>query len=279
MKLTDALRASVRFPVSIRPWARRSICCARRYIASPSAEIARARRRSIATMRSRWTCGARWAQLGLLGITVEEEYGGAGDGLPRAHAWRWRDQPRLGLGVACPTARTRTLRQPDPAQRRPQAQKRKLPAQADLRRARRRARDERSPDAGSDVGRMKLRADRQGDRYVLNGSKMWITNGPDADALVVYAKTDPACRAARHHRVPDREGLQGLLHRRRSSTSSACAAPTPASWCSRIARCRRRTCSARGRQGRQRADERPRLRARGAGGRPARHHAGLPWTW
>jgi isovaleryl-CoA dehydrogenase len=47
------------------------------------------------------------------------------------------------------------------------------------------------PNAGSDVVSMKLRADKKGDRYVLNGSKMWITNGPDADTLVVYAKTDP----------------------------------------------------------------------------------------
>ena len=47
------------------------------------------------------------------------------------------------------------------------------------------------PGAGSDVVSMRLRADRKGDRYVLNGSKMWITNGPDADTLVVYAKTDP----------------------------------------------------------------------------------------
>jgi isovaleryl-CoA dehydrogenase len=47
------------------------------------------------------------------------------------------------------------------------------------------------PGAGSDVVSMKLRADKKGDRYVLNGSKMWITNGGDADVLVVYAKTDP----------------------------------------------------------------------------------------
>ena len=47
------------------------------------------------------------------------------------------------------------------------------------------------PNAGSDVVSMKLRADKKGDRYVLNGSKMWITNGGDADTLVVYAKTDP----------------------------------------------------------------------------------------
>lgn len=46
------------------------------------------------------------------------------------------------------------------------------------------------PNAGSDVVSMKLRADKKGDRYVLNGAKMWITNGGDADTLVVYAKTD-----------------------------------------------------------------------------------------
>jgi len=48
------------------------------------------------------------------------------------------------------------------------------------------------PGAGSDVVSMKLRAEKRGDRYLLNGNKMWITNGPDADVLVVYAKTDPA---------------------------------------------------------------------------------------
>jgi isovaleryl-CoA dehydrogenase len=51
------------------------------------------------------------------------------------------------------------------------------------------------PNAGSDVVAMKLKAEKKGDRYVLNGSKMWITNGGDADTLVVYAKTDPAAGA------------------------------------------------------------------------------------
>ena len=46
------------------------------------------------------------------------------------------------------------------------------------------------PGSGSDVTSMKLRADKKGDHYVLNGSKMWITNGPTADVIVVYAKTD-----------------------------------------------------------------------------------------
>ena len=47
------------------------------------------------------------------------------------------------------------------------------------------------PGAGSDVVSMKLKAEKKGDRYVLNGTKFWITNGPCADVLVVYAKTDP----------------------------------------------------------------------------------------
>jgi isovaleryl-CoA dehydrogenase len=47
------------------------------------------------------------------------------------------------------------------------------------------------PGAGSDVVSMKLRAEKKGDRYILNGNKFWITNGPDADVLVVYAKTEP----------------------------------------------------------------------------------------
>jgi isovaleryl-CoA dehydrogenase len=51
------------------------------------------------------------------------------------------------------------------------------------------------PGAGSDVVSMKLRAERKGERYVLNGTKFWITNGPDADVLVVYAKTDPEAGA------------------------------------------------------------------------------------
>jgi isovaleryl-CoA dehydrogenase len=47
------------------------------------------------------------------------------------------------------------------------------------------------PGAGSDVVSMRLRAEKRGDRYILNGTKFWITNGPDADVLVIYAKTDP----------------------------------------------------------------------------------------
>ena len=76
-----------------------------------------------------------------------------------------------------------------------EAQKRKYLPKLVIRRARRRARDERARRGlGRRVG-MRLRAERRGERYVLNGNKMWITNGPDADVLVVYGKTD-ADRAA-----------------------------------------------------------------------------------
>ena len=47
------------------------------------------------------------------------------------------------------------------------------------------------PNSGSDVVSMQMKAERKGDQYILNGSKMWITNGPSADVVVVYAKTDP----------------------------------------------------------------------------------------
>lgn len=51
------------------------------------------------------------------------------------------------------------------------------------------------PGSGSDVVSMKLRAEKKGNKYVLNGNKMWITNGPDADVLVVYAKTEPELKS------------------------------------------------------------------------------------
>ena len=126
--------------------------------------------------------------LGLHGMTVEEEYGGTGMGY-LAHIIALEEVSRasasVGLSLRCPL---QPVREPDPPQRY-QGPEREVPAQAGLRRSRRRAGDV-EPNAGSDVVSMKLRADRQGDRYVLNGAKMWITNGGDADTLVVYAKTD-----------------------------------------------------------------------------------------
>jgi isovaleryl-CoA dehydrogenase len=68
------------------------------------------------------------------------------------------------------------------------------------------------PNAGSDVVSMKLRADKKGDRYVLNGSKMWITNGGDADTLVVYAKTDLDAGAKGMTAFIVEKGMKGFSH-------------------------------------------------------------------
>ncbi len=69
------------------------------------------------------------------------------------------------------------------------------------------------PGAGSDVVSMQLRAERDGADYLLTGRKMWITNGPEADVLVVYAKTSPAASRERHHGLHRGEGLRRVLHR------------------------------------------------------------------
>ena len=100
------------------------------------------------------------------------------------------------------------------------------------------------PNAGSDVVSMKLRAEAKGDRYVLNGSKMWITNGGDADVMVVYAKTDPTRGPRASPRSSSRRAGRASPTAP-SSTSSACAARTPGRCSSTTSRCRRRTCSAR----------------------------------
>ncbi|MCZ4148748.1 acyl-CoA dehydrogenase, partial [Escherichia coli] len=68
------------------------------------------------------------------------------------------------------------------------------------------------PNAGSDVVSMKLRAEQKGDHFVLNGSKMWITNGGDADVLVVYAKTDPQAGPKGMTAFLIEKGMKGFSH-------------------------------------------------------------------
>ena len=85
------------------------------------------------------------------------------------------------------------MRQPDPAQRQHEQKQRYLPKLISGEHVGALAMSE--PGAGSDVVGMRTRAEKKGDRFVLNGSKMWITNGPDAEVLVVYAKTDPQAGA------------------------------------------------------------------------------------
>ena len=134
-----------------------------------------------------------WPAMGELGLQWrggDEEYGGANMGYLAHYVGDGGDQPRLGLGRPVLRRPLQPLHEPDPSLGHARAEA-ALPARIGLRRACRRAGDVRAQH-GSDVVSMRLRADKKGDQYVLNGSKLWITNGHYAETIVVYAKTDPA---------------------------------------------------------------------------------------
>src|SRR5215475_1346990 len=126
--------------------------------------------------------------LGLHGITVEDEYGGAGMGY-LAHCVAMEEVSRASASVGLSYGAHSNLCVNQIRRNGTEAQKRRyLPKLISGEHVGALAMSE--PEAGSDVVSMRTRADRKGDRYILNGSKMWITNGPVADTLVVYAKTD-----------------------------------------------------------------------------------------
>src|ERR1700681_4474054 len=128
--------------------------------------------------------------LGLHGITVEEEYGGVGMGY-LAHCVAMEEVSRASASVGLSYGAHSNLCVNQIRRNGSVAQKKKyLPKLVSGEHVGALAMSE--PGAGSDVVSMRLRADRRGDHFVLNGNKMWITNGPDADTLVVYAKTDSA---------------------------------------------------------------------------------------
>ena len=132
----------------------------------------------------------KFGDLGVLGITVPEEYGGAGLGYLE-HTIAMEEISRASASVGLSYGAHSNLCVNQIKLNGTDAQKRQyLPKLISGEHVGALAMSE--PGAGSDVVSMKLRADKRGDRYVLNGTKMWITNGPDADTLVVYAKTDPA---------------------------------------------------------------------------------------
>src|ERR1700745_932152 len=127
--------------------------------------------------------------LGLHGITVEEEYGGAGMGY-LAHCVAMEEVSRGSASVGLSYGAHSNLCVNQIRRNGTAAQKTKyLPKLISGEHVGALAMSE--PGAGSDVVSMRPRADRKGDRFVLNGSKMWITNGPEAETLVVYAKTKP----------------------------------------------------------------------------------------
>jgi isovaleryl-CoA dehydrogenase len=135
---------------------------------------------------------ALWKKLGamgLLGITVEETYGGAGLGY-LAHIVAMEEISRASASVGLSYGAHSNLCVNQIRRNGTDAQKRRyLPKLVSGEHVGALAMSE--PGSGSDVVSMRLRAERRDEAYVLTGTKMWITNGPDADTLVVYAKTDP----------------------------------------------------------------------------------------
>lgn len=130
----------------------------------------------------------KFGDMGLLGITVTEEYGGSAMGYLE-HVIAVEEISRASASVALSYGAHSNLCVNQIHRNGTTAQKQKyLPKLVSGEHVGALAMSE--PNAGSDVVSMKLRADKKGDRYILNGNKMWITNGPDADTLVVYAKTD-----------------------------------------------------------------------------------------
>ncbi|HSC22857.1 MAG TPA: isovaleryl-CoA dehydrogenase [Casimicrobiaceae bacterium] len=128
-------------------------------------------------------------EMGLLGITVEEAYGGSGLGYI-AHVVAMEEISRASASVGLSYGAHSNLCVNQIRRNGNEEQKRRyLPKLVSGEHVGALAMSE--PGSGSDVVSMRLRADRRGDVYVLNGTKMWITNGSDADTLVVYAKTDP----------------------------------------------------------------------------------------
>jgi len=134
-----------------------------------------------------------FGEMGLLGVTVSEEYGGADMGY-LAHVIAMEEISRASASVALSYGAHSNLCVNQIYRNGTQAQREKyLPKLIDGSHVGALAMSE--PNAGSDVVSMQLKAELVDNHYVLNGTKMWITNGPDADTLVVYAKTDPKAKS------------------------------------------------------------------------------------
>ena len=156
---------------------------------------------------------ALWKKLGDLGVnglTVPEEYGGTNLGYV-AHMVAMEEISRASASVGLSYGAHSTLCINQIKRNGTEAQKQKyLPRLISGEHIGALAMSE--PGAGSDVVSMKLRAEKRGDRYVLNGSKMWITNGGDADTLVVYAKTEPEMGARGMTAFIIEKGFAGFSH-------------------------------------------------------------------
>jgi isovaleryl-CoA dehydrogenase len=166
----------------------------------------------------------RLGALGLLGITVEEELGGAGMGY-LAHVVAMEEVSRgsaaVGLSYgAHSNLCVNQIRRTGTAEQK----RRYLPKLISGEHVGALAMSE--TGAGSDVVGMTTRAERKGDRYVLNGSKMWITNGSEADTLVVYAKTDPAAGPRGITAFLIERGMTGFRHAQKLDKLGMRGSPT-----------------------------------------------------
>jgi len=149
--------------------------------------------------------------LGLHGITVEEEYGGSGLGYLE-HCIAVEEISRASAAVGLSYGAHSNLCVNQIRRNGSEAQKRKyLPKLISGEHVGSLAMSE--PDAGSDVVSMKTRADKKGDRYVLNGSKMWITNGPHRRHAGGLRQDRSGRRPARHERLHHRKRHEGIFHR------------------------------------------------------------------
>ncbi len=152
----------------------------------------------------------KFGDLGLLGMTAEEEYGGTAMGY-LAHIVAMEEISRASASVGLSYGAHSNLCVNQIRRNGTAAQKAKyLPGLISGTQVGALAMSE--PNAGSDVVSMKLKAEKKGDRYVLNGSKMWITNGGDADTLVVYAKTDLNAGAKGMTAFIVEKGFKGFSH-------------------------------------------------------------------
>ncbi|TXD93355.1 isovaleryl-CoA dehydrogenase, partial [Mitsuaria sp. TWR114] len=150
----------------------------------------------------------KMGDLGVLGVTVPEEFGGAGLGY-LAHMVAMEEISRASASVGLSYGAHSNLCVNQIKRNGNEAQKKKyLPKLISGEHVGALAMSE--PGAGSDVVSMKLRAEDKGGYYVLNGTKMWITNGPDADTLVVYAKTEPELGARGMTAFLIEKGMKGF---------------------------------------------------------------------
>ena len=238
-----------------------------------AAEIARARPRSTASNRVPADLWKKLGDLGVPGMTVSEGVRWHRHGLPRPHRGDGGD-------LACPASvglshgAHSNLCINQIRRNGTEAQSKYLPKLISGEHVGALAMSE--PNAGSDVVSMKLRADRKGDRYILNGSKMWITNGGDADTLVVYAKTDIAAGPKGITAFIIEKGMKGFSKAHLDKLGMRGSNTFPLFFDDvEVPAGERARWRGQHRPWRAGADERPGLRARRALRRPAGHHGGV----